>query len=233
MTYANLVKKTRLQSYARHVDVPVVMNRLEAPSGAGGGPPEREGPKGRPLPPPLPFPRHVGFDTCALTPAIKELYVLQLHADHVGIPPSGCKVFTPKEQVERLRGFYKRFKINAEVVGVEAEEIGHIFMETSGLRFKYAQSYAVAIHEYQVILIDECDDPRAVFRRFEKQYSGYTIAVMRVPYSHSASSYLNNPWQVYPHWLADNRAKKQYAPNVLPKTVPSLLDLQNLCYRNY
>jgi len=229
MTYANLVKETRLQSYARHVDVPVVVNRLEAPCGAGGGPPEREGPQGRPLPPPLPFPAYVGFDTCARSPNIKELYILQLHLDHIGIPPEDCAIFTAKRQVEALKELYKKFNIEADITGIQAEEIGHLYFKANpfGSRYSYAESYAVVLHEHHIVLIDECDNPKSVFERFRKLYSDYTIAIMRVPYSHSAVSYLNNPWQVRPHWLADNKAKEPYAPNVLPKVLPSLLDVAN------
>jgi len=109
------------------------------------------------------------------------------------VPPSGRRVFTPNEQVDRLKAFYKKFNINTKVEGVEADEIGHIFIETGELRFKYAPSYAMVVHEHRIVLIDECEDPKAVFKKFKDRYSGYTIAVMRNPYPHSATSYLNNP----------------------------------------
>ena len=233
MKCRNLVKKIRLQSYARHVDAPAVINGLEASCGAGGGPPVREGPQGRPMPPPLPFPRQVGFDACALTSAIEELYVLQLHLDHIGIPPEGCKVFTAESQVRNLEKIYESFGVKVNVEGVQADEIGHLFLKENalGLRYDYAESYAVVVHKYKLILIDESDDPKSVFERFKKRYCGYTIAIARVPYAHSAVSYLNNPWQVCPHWLVDNSAERPYAPNVIPKMLPTLLDAKNLYYK--
>jgi hypothetical protein len=229
MTYANLVKKTRLQSYARHVDVPVVVNRLEAPCGAGGGPPAREGPQGRPLPPLLPFIKDVGFDTCALTPDIKELYILQAHLDHVGIPPKGCTVYTAEKLVPRIEGIYSRFNIDVDVEVTSAEYIGHVYLKSDrkGTFFESAESYAAVLHNRKIVLIDECDDPASIFARFRERFPDFTITVMRVPYTHSATSYLNNPWKVWPHWLADNKSTAQYAPNVVPKRLVSALELQN------
>jgi len=128
-----------------------------------------------------------------------------------------------------LKELYKKFNIKADVAGIQAEEIGHLYFKANpfGSRYSYAESYVVVLHEHRIVLIDECDNPKLVFERFKKLYSDYTIAIMRVPYSHPAVSYLNNPWQVHPHWLADNKAKEPCAPNVLPKVLPSLLDVAN------
>ena len=126
------------------------------------------------------------------------------------------------------------FGIKAKVEAVQAEEIGHLFLKQNvfGTRYEYAKSCALVVHKHKLVLIDECDDPKTVFDRFRERYSDYTIAIMRVPYSHSAVSYLNNPWQIYPHWLADNRVRRPYAPNVIPKALPTLLDVVDAYYKN-
>ena len=116
MTYANLVKKIRLQSYARHVDVPVVINRLEAPCGAGGGPPVREGPQ---LPPPYPGGLIVGV--CGRSNPLVYL----LEQDHIDEIPAeaGAVFYAAGPLISRLQE-----KLNF----LFKEEFGNKFVEFKG-----------------------------------------------------------------------------------------------------
>ena len=204
---------------------PLIHSRSYASAAGGGG--GRPGRPGRPPQKPLPFPKDVGFDTCALSPYIQQLYILQLHRDQVGVPPPGCIVFSPPEIREELRENYNRVGIEVSIKSIQATEIGHTFFKSDRSKrgFAYAPSYAAVLDEERLILIDECDDPRTVFEEFKRKYKGYTIAIMRTPYTHAALSFLNNAHEIFPHWLADNKKTGQYASNVLPKMLPSLLDL--------
>ena len=179
------------------------------------------------MPPPLPLPRGVGFDVCALTPDIQELYVLQSHLDHVGIPPEGCTVYTAKNLMPHINKIYSKLNVNVDVKATNLEYIGHVYLgsDRRGTFFKSADSYAAVLEDWGVILIDECEDPASVFARFRRKYPDFTIVIMRVPFIHSAFSYLNNPWKLWPHWLADNKYTTQYAPNVMPKVLTSALEM--------
>jgi hypothetical protein len=114
-----LVKKIRLQSYARHVDAPAVINRLEAPCGAGGGPPEREGPQGRPMPPPYPEGLMVGV--CGRSNPLVYL----LEQDHIDEIPaeSGAVFYAAGPLISRLQE-----KLNF----LFKEEFGNKFVEFKG-----------------------------------------------------------------------------------------------------
>jgi len=126
----------------------------------------------------------------------------------VGVPPSGCTVFSPGEIRERLRENYDRTGLEVSIKSIQAVEIGHTFFKSDRLKrgFEYAPSYAAILDEERLILIDECDDPRTVFEGFRRKYKGYTIVIVRTPYTH-------------------NKKTSQYASNILPKMLPSLLDL--------
>ena len=204
---------------------PLIHSRSYASAAGGGG--GRPGRPGRPPQKPLPFPKDIGFDTCALSPYIRRLYILQLHRDQVGVPPPSCTVFSPERICERLQENYSRAGLKVNVEPIQAVEIGHTFFKTNRFKrgFEYAPSYATVLDKDRLILIDECDDPKTIFKKFKRKYEGYTIVIMRTPYNHAAFSYLNNPHEIFPHWLADNKKTRQYAPNVLPKMLPSLLDL--------
>lgn len=169
----------------------------------------------------------MGFDTCALTPDIEELYVLQSHLDHVGIPPEGCTVYTAKNLIPRIKKIYSQFNVDADIKATNLEYIGHVYLRSDrrGTFFGGADSYVAVLEDRGVILVDECEDPASVFARFRGEYPNFTIVIMRVPFIHSATSYLNNPWKVWPHWLADNKSATRYAPNVVPKALVSALEL--------
>jgi hypothetical protein len=160
-----LVKKIRLQSYARHVDAPAVINRLEAPCGAGGGPPEREGPQGRPMPPP---------------------YLLE--QDRIDEIPaeSGAVFYAAGPLISRLQE-----KLNF----LFKEEFGNKFVEFKG-------------------------------EWIETKHTGY-VQLPGGGWKHQSTvSYCYVlTRELLDGYLLDNRTWRSMMPNVVPKRVPSLLDV--------
>jgi hypothetical protein len=223
MTY--LVKKIRLQSYARHVDVPVVMNRLEAPCGAGGGPPEREGPQGRPLPPLL---CDMGYDVCSLGSPKKFIMTHAIHPDH-------CPAITDIKlvasepvirQIEKYASYYYREEYNVEVVEFKGEfcETEHWTFDVRRSKYLPALACCYVLAEVKAFLI--CESSTANKFLEMARMAKLTPLYMWQPRDHVNHGVTLHAKDIYDGYFIDTRSWDAYADNVIPKCVPSILDVK-------
>jgi hypothetical protein len=235
----NLVKKTRLQSYARHVDVPVI--RLEAPCGAGGGPPEREGPQGRPLPPPYPEGLIVGV--CGRGKPLAYL-LEQRHIDEIAAEV-GVEFHAAAPLIEELQEKLS-FLFNEEFGNkfvefkgewIETEHTGYVQLPNGGWKHQSTVSYCYVLSNdwlrnvvgYKGVApfgtVTESDEANELLQTVR----GRGLA----PLYHWQSRLHVRVGQVITHrelpdgYLLDNRIWRSRIPNVVPKCVPSLLDVKN------
>jgi hypothetical protein len=219
-----LVKKTRLQSYARHVDVPV-MNKHFLSAEAGGGPPEREGPQGRPLPPLL---YDMGYDVCSLGSPKKFIITHAIHPDHCPAV-TDIKLIASEpviRQIEKYASYYYREEYNVEIVEFKGEfyETEHWTYNARRSRYVPALACCYVVAEAKALLICES----SVANKFLEmaRVRGLMPLYMWQPRDHMNQGITLHAKDIYDGYFIDPTSWDAYADNVVPKCVPSILDVK-------
>jgi hypothetical protein len=225
MKLTSLVKKIRLNSFYLHSNTSARIAKEAPLQVASGGPPEREGPQGQPLPPLL---RNTGFDVCGLG-SLKEFIITHaVHPDHCPAV-TNAKLICSKpviRQIEEYAPYYYRDEYNVEVVEFKGEfyETEHWTFDVRRSKYVPALACCYVLADVKAFLICES----SVANKFLKIARALKLMPLYMwqPRGHVNQGITLHTKDICDGYFIDPRSWDAYADNVIPKCVPSILDVK-------
>jgi hypothetical protein len=240
MKLTGLVKKMRLNSFYSRSNTGARIAREAPLQVAGGGPPIREGPQRRPLPPPYPSGLIIGV--CGKDNPL----VYFLEQDHIDEIPAvaGAVFYATGPLINRLQEkldflfkeeFGNKF-IEFKGEWIETEHTGHVQLPNGGWKQQSTVSYCYVLTNDWLRNVVGYKGVASLGTVTESDEANELLQTVRgrglAPLYHWQSRLHVRVGQVITHrelpdgYLLDNRIWHSRIPNVVPKCVPSLLDIK-------
>jgi len=214
------------QRYGGYTFKSHINHSLKSPllRGDGGGRPDRSG-----RPPRLPPLPEVGFDGCGdpkLKDVINVFLVTHTHTDHLPVA-RGILLLCAGSLIDPIEAIYRRYGIHVEIQEYDdCLPLEHSFLKNLPSGQKKVDTVPVFGYFYHdVLVIPECDNYYRLLKDYRVQ--GLIIVFFKQPRNHPTVGPRINAWDVSDCYFADPSSWRRYAPNVLPKIVPSICDLRN------
>lgn len=174
------------------------------------------------------FPENVAFGVCGLGNP-ENFYISQTHLDELPAVTGAVIHAAPPllQELQETRSFYLKEEFGNKFVEFKGECIrtqhaAFYPLPNGGLKLKHANSYCYVVGVYGYI--DESMEGPQLLQKFREKGL--------VPLYHWQSRTHFNSGRAITHrdlpdgYLLDNRTWQSYAPNVIPKCVPSLQDVK-------
>lgn len=174
------------------------------------------------------FPENIAFGVCGLGNP-ETFFVSQIHLDELPAV-TGATIYAAPPLMQELREkrpFYMREEFGNKFVEFDGEWVktqhaAFYELPNGGLKLKYASSYCYIVGAYAYI--DESVEGEQLLRKFREK--GLAPLYHWQSRNHFNGGYAVTHRDLPDGYLLDNRRWERYAPNVIPKCVPSLQDVK-------
>ncbi|MEM2045764.1 MAG: hypothetical protein QXO20_06255 [Candidatus Bathyarchaeia archaeon] len=174
-----------------------------------------------------PFPANMAFGVCGLG-SPRNFFISQIHLDELPAV-TGATIYAPPpllEELQEKRAFYLREEFGNRFVEFKGEwfqtQHAAFYQQPSGnLKLTYANSYCYVIEGFGYI-DESVEGPQLLDKLRER---GLTPLYHWQPRTHFNSGRTITHRDLPDGYLLDPRTWESYAPNVIPKCVPSVQDV--------
>ena len=174
------------------------------------------------------FPENVGFGVCGLG-SPQAFYVSQIHLDELPAVTDATIIAAKPllQELQEKRSFYFREEFNNKFIEfkgewVKTQHAAFYELPYGGRKLKYASSYCYIVGVFAYI--DESEEGPQLLRKFREK--GLVPLYHWQSRNHLNSGYTITHRDLPDGYLLDNKTWRSYAPNVIPKCVPSLEDVK-------
>lgn len=175
-----------------------------------------------------PFPANLAFGVCGLG-SPQNFFISQIHLDELPAVMNATIYAAPLllEELQEKRAFYLREEFGNKFVEfrgewVQTQHAAFYELPYGGMRMKYTNSYCYVVEGFGYI--DESVEATQLLRKFREK--GLTPLYHWQSRKHFNSGYTITHRDLPDGYLLDPRTWESYAPNVIPKCVPSLQDVK-------
>lgn len=169
------------------------------------------------------LPKEFGYDVCGQKASLEKYFITHQHLDHLPAKVGVKLVCAPplldvlEKKLKEVLGFYEVEEYR------DFFETKHMFF--NGVKFEPVKTYGYFVGSDIAVIPESIDAERFLC---EYAVKGLIVIFFKQPRDHLEGCRIRSPLQLPENcWFADPSSWKRYAPNVLPKVVFSLADIQN------